>query len=175
VPSLTVLLSRALLSLAIAFEQQSPLSLAISANVLRILDEFGIKVSALPGLTGVSKEAISMAVGILQKKQLVRMESNLQGPGKTIVLTEAGVVAQQTYQLHLAKIEDDVCCRFGADLMRNLRDLLEDIISMEGGGSSLLMESIKPYADGWRALVKAPIYLPHYPMTLHRGGYPDGS
>jgi hypothetical protein len=173
--SLPVLLSRVLLSLTIAFEQQSKLSLAISGNILRVLDEFGIKLSALPGLTGVSKEAISMAVGVLQKKQLIRMESNLQGPGKTISLTEAGLVAQQTYQLHLAKIEDDFCCRFGVDIIKSLRDLLEDVISMEGGGSGLLMEGIKPYADGWRAFVKKTIFLPHYPMTLHRGGYPDGS
>jgi hypothetical protein len=27
----------------------------------------------------------------------------------------------------------------------------------------------------WRARVPAPAALPHYPMTLHRGGYPDGS
>jgi hypothetical protein len=34
---------------------------------------------------------------------------------------------------------------------------------------------MKPYADGWRASVCRPGTLPHYPMILHRGGYPDGS
>jgi hypothetical protein len=27
----------------------------------------------------------------------------------------------------------------------------------------------------WRASVPNPETLPHYPMVLHRGGYPDGS
>jgi len=33
-----------------------------------------------------------------------------------------------------------------------------------------------PYPDNWRAAVQqAPGALPHYPMVLHRGGYPEGS
>ncbi len=31
------------------------------------------------------------------------------------------------------------------------------------------------YPDNWRAAVRRPATLPHYPMVLHRGGYPDGS
>ena len=34
------------------------------------------------------------------------------------------------------------------------------------------------YAAGplsWRAAVRRPATLPHYPMVLYRGGYPDGS
>jgi len=27
----------------------------------------------------------------------------------------------------------------------------------------------------WRAKFRRPEVLPHYPMVLHRGGYPDGS
>ena len=43
------------------------------------------------------------------------------------------------------------------------------------GDESLLREGMRPYPDGWRASVRAPAMLPHYPMVLHRGGYPDGS
>jgi hypothetical protein len=32
-----------------------------------------------------------------------------------------------------------------------------------------------PYPENWRDSVRPPITLPHYPMVLHRGGYPDGS
>jgi hypothetical protein len=32
-----------------------------------------------------------------------------------------------------------------------------------------------PYPDGWRAQAKPATALPHYPMVLRRGGYPDGS
>ena len=33
----------------------------------------------------------------------------------------------------------------------------------------------EPYPDNWRASVRRPATLPHFPMVLHRGGYPDGS
>ena len=65
---LSALLSRALLAFAIEFERESDLSLAISAIVLRVLNENGAPVRDLPILTGVSKQAISMALGFLRKK-----------------------------------------------------------------------------------------------------------
>jgi len=37
------------------------------------------------------------------------------------------------------------------------------------------MRGLEPYPDGWRAEVRRPEALPHYPMVLHRVGYPDGS
>jgi hypothetical protein len=37
------------------------------------------------------------------------------------------------------------------------------------------MQGLEPYADGWRTKVRRPEVLPHYPMALHGGGYPDGS
>ena len=39
---------------------------------------------------------------------------------------------------------------------------------------SVLSEGLTPYADGWRASSKPAETLPHYPMVLHRGGYPTG-
>jgi hypothetical protein len=65
---LPALLSRVLLAFAVEFERGSPVSLAISANVLRVLGEHGVRVRDLPGLAGVSKEGISMAMGILAKQ-----------------------------------------------------------------------------------------------------------
>jgi hypothetical protein len=41
--------------------------------------------------------------------------------------------------------------------------------------SSPLLAGLEPYPDNRRAAVPAPVTLPHYPMVLHRGGYPDGS
>jgi len=38
-----------------------------------------------------------------------------------------------------------------------------------------LFAGIEPYPDNWRASVRRPGILPHFPMVLHRGGYPDGS
>lgn len=42
-------------------------------------------------------------------------------------------------------------------------------------GNSLLFRGLEPHPEGWRALAAKPVTLPHYPMVLHRGGYPDGS
>jgi hypothetical protein len=41
--------------------------------------------------------------------------------------------------------------------------------------SGELPRGLKPYPDGWRASLPPPQGLPHYPMILHRGGFPDGS
>src|SRR5580704_10816956 len=71
---LPALLSRALLAFAIEFERESDLSLAIGANVVRVLDEKGVRVRDLPILTGVSKEAIGMAMGVLRKRHFAVVE-----------------------------------------------------------------------------------------------------
>jgi hypothetical protein len=38
-----------------------------------------------------------------------------------------------------------------------------------------LLRSFDHHPDGWRASLAKPQGLPHYPMILHRGGFPDGS
>ena len=40
---------------------------------------------------------------------------------------------------------------------------------------SPLMAGLEPYPDNWRAGTPPPRTLPHFPMVLHRGGFPDGS
>ena len=37
------------------------------------------------------------------------------------------------------------------------------------------LPGLEPYPDNWRASARRAATLPHYPMVLHRGGYPDGS
>ena len=37
------------------------------------------------------------------------------------------------------------------------------------------LAAIEPQEENWRARVPPPRLLPHYPMILHRGGYPDGA
>jgi hypothetical protein len=41
--------------------------------------------------------------------------------------------------------------------------------------TATLFGGLDLYPDGWRASVPKPEGLPHYPMILHRGGFPDGS
>jgi DNA-binding MarR family transcriptional regulator len=173
---LSALLSRVLLAFAIEFERESDLSLAISANVVRVLDEKGVRVRDLPLLTGVSKEAISMALGILKKRRDAVVEPDpTASRTKLVRLTAKGREAQEAYRKLLGIIEERWQARFGADTIRTLRELLERLVGEPTAQLSPLFRGLEPHAQGWRASVRKPNTLPHYPMVLHRGGYPDGS
>ncbi len=174
--SLPALLSRVLLAFAIEFERESQLSLAICANVVRVLGEKGVRVRDLPLLTGVSKEAISMAMGVLQKRGIAVIEPDMDGKrAKCARLTAKGLAAQDAYRQLLVNIEERWKARFGDDALRMLRERLERLVGKPGEQISPLFRGLEPYPDGWRASVPKRETLPHYPMVLHRGGFPDGS
>jgi DNA-binding MarR family transcriptional regulator len=173
---LSALLSRVLLAFAIEFERDSDLSLAIGANVVRVLDEKGVRVRDLPLLTGVSKEAISMAVGFLEKRHAVVVEPEHTGSRvKVARLTQRGREVQDAYRRVLGVVEQRWQARFGEDTVRTLRESLERLAGQPSSQRSPLFRGLDPYPDGWRASVHKPNTLPHYPMVLHRGGFPDGS
>ncbi len=173
---LPTLLSQVLHDFALAFERRSVVSLAISANLLRVLDGQGIRVRDLPLLTGVSKEAISMAMGILEETRLAAVEPDPNGGRAKIArLTEKGQEAREAYRHLLADIEDGMGTRFGADTIRDLRESLERLVGEPIAELSPLFRGLAPCPDGWRGSVRKPNTLPHYPMVLHRGGFPDGS
>ncbi|MGA8763502.1 MAG: MarR family winged helix-turn-helix transcriptional regulator [Candidatus Sulfotelmatobacter sp.] len=173
---LSAMLSRVLLAFAIEFERESDVSLAISANLLRVLEEKGVRLRDLPLLTGVSKEAISMAMGILLKRHIAVVEPDQSGRRvKVARLTPKGREAQDAYRLLVGVIEDRWRARFGKDAIRNLRDSLGRLVGEPTAEHSPLFRALEPQPDGWRASIPRPSTLPHYPMVLHRGGYPDGS
>ena len=65
------------------------LSLAVSANVLRVLDAEGTRLRDLPPLTGISKEAVSWAMGILIRGHLaVEAPDPAASRGKIARLTQ---------------------------------------------------------------------------------------
>ena len=174
-PPLPTLLSRVLLAFAIEFERDSELSLAIGANLLRVLDEKGVRVRDLPVVTGVSKESLDMAMGILRKKFLAVIVP--EGPGsRTNVarLTVKGCAVQRAFRRNLRAVERSWRERFGASAVDRLRESMEWLVG-EPGAKSQLFGGLEPYPDGWRASVPKPETLPHFPMVLHRGGFPDGS
>jgi len=169
---LPALLSRVLLALAIEFERESPLSLAICADVLRVLDEDGVRVRDLPGRSGVSKEAISMAIGVLGKRGLaVTGPAPDGGRWRVARLTPKGRYAQDKYRERLGAVENGWQARFGGPAIRAVRDALEQLT----GDQARLATGLEPPPGGWRASLRSPATLPHYPMVLHRGGFPDGS
>jgi DNA-binding MarR family transcriptional regulator len=174
--SLYVLLAQALLAFAIAFEQVADLSLPICADVLRVLDERGVQMRELPKLGGVSKEAISMAIGILQERRMVMVEPDQErGRFNIVRLSDRGLQAQHRSRQLLEMIEERWRERFGEEAIYTLRESLEPLVGMPTAQQSPLFRGLVPYADGWRARVRPPELLPHFPMVLHRGGFPDGS
>lgn len=173
---LAALLSGALLGFALGYERGSEVSLAIGANLLRVLDEDGVRVRDLPQLTGVAKPGVEMALGVLQKRDLAGVGSDPSGGRwKVARLTQAGVYARQAHFDRIGEVEELARNRFGAEPLDALRRALEPLVGDPTGQRSPLYGGLTPYPDGWRAQVREPDTLPHFPMVLHRGGYPDGS
>jgi hypothetical protein len=175
--ALPVLLARVLLGIAVRFEQGSPLSLAVCANLLRVLDSDGVLVKDLPVLTGVSKEGLAMAMHPLTKRDLAVVGPAAGGGRfKAIRLTNRGQEAQWTYTDWTGRLDDRAGLRLGAGAVAALRAALEPLAGdPDAPADSPLMGGLEPYPDNWRADEPPRQTLPHFPMVLHRGGFPDGS
>jgi DNA-binding MarR family transcriptional regulator len=168
--ALPALLSKVLLAFAVEFECDSDVSIAISANVLRLVSEEGVPGKDLPRLAGVSKEAIATSISFLEKRGYASVESGPAGSRvKILRLNAKGRHARQVYFDLPKAIEDRWGERFGKGAVNRLRE------SVEALANERLLEGIEPYPENWRASVPRAEFLPHYPMILHRGGFPDGS
>ena len=173
---LSALLARVLLSFAVEYERESQLSLAVSANLLRVLTAEGTRLRDLPLLTGISKEAVSWAMGVLTRARLAVEEPDpAASRGKAARLTPSGTDAQQVRLEVLGALEQRWRERFTDDTINALRHALEELATGPEGEPPPLFLGLEPYPDNWRAAVRRPAILPYFPMVLHRGGYPDGS
>ena len=173
---LAALLSRVLLGFALEYEAESAVSLAVGANLLRVLGADGTRLRDLPLMTGISKEAVSWAMGVLLRARLAVEEPDpAASRGKVARLTAAGVRAQQLYLELLGTIEDRWTQRYGREAVGALRQSAEALAVGAHGQPPALFQALEAYPDNWRASVRRPGTLPYYPMVLHRGGYPDGS
>lgn len=173
---LPALLSKALLAFAIEFERESDASLAIAENVVRVLDEKGVRVRDLPLLTGVSKEAIAMAMGFLEKRGFAVVGPDPSASRTKLArLTPKGQAAKDDSRRLLATVEQRWEARYGKDTVRAVRESLEPLVGEATAESSPLFQGLEPHPEGWRASVRKPQTLPYFPMVLHRGGFPDGS
>ena len=184
---LAALLSQVLLAYTMDFESESRLSLALSANVLRILDAAGVRVRDVPLLTGVSKEAVSISLGFLERIDCVIIAPDPTASRiKVARLTPKGRAAQAKYRRLLAQTDERWMTRYGRADVDRLRTALTAVLTGKAGDQPKLAEGLRPYEHGWRAhppyanLTKAMLadplaVLPHYPIVSHRGGFPDGS
>jgi hypothetical protein len=174
---LSALLSRVLLAFALEYEREAGLSLAVAANVLRVLGTGATRLRDLPALTGTSRESVRWALGILTRGDLAAEEPDpAASRGKVARLTPEGLDAQHLYHELTGTIERRWHDRFTPDVTGALRASLEPLTAGQSPGQPpVLFGGIEPYPDNWRASVRRPATLPHFPMVLHRGGYPDGS
>lgn len=167
--SLLSLLSRVLLAITLEVERESPVSVALGANVLRVLGDDGVRVRDLPALTGVSREAVAVSLSFLVRRELAVESSD--GRSRVARPTERGVRARAAFRRALAEVES------------SWSGLAEVLAAVTGPA---LAEGLAPYPDGWRAhppylaatkalLADPARALPHQPMVSHRGGFPDGA
>ena len=170
---LSALLSRALLALTLDYESRSDVSLTISADVLRVIGSSGTSMRDLPARGGVAKEGVTVAVKFLTKKGLVTVATDKT---KTVRLTAAGEDALDEYRSGMARIEKSWSKTFGAGTVRTLLKSLERLDLAKGiDPKPGMWRTVKPYAAQTEAIQRdARAALPHHPMILHRGGYPDG-
>lgn len=178
--ALNVLLAQVLLAYTLEFEQAVEPSLPLSANFVRVLGEAGMLVREIPEAAGVSKEATSIALTALRKAGCVAVEGSTAAT-KTARLTAKGEEARSRLPRVHDEIEAAWSGRLGSDETRDLAEALGRIL--EHGD---LAEGLRPDPGSWRAhkpylartealLASPQTVLPHYPMVLYRGGWPDGS
>jgi DNA-binding MarR family transcriptional regulator len=174
--ALSTLLSGVLLAFTADFEARARISLPISATSLRVLGRAGTRVGDLPRLTGVSREANAMCTAWLERHGCAVMEPDATARrGKVVRLTPKGDAAQRKYRRVLGATEESWRVRSGTGAVDELRAALEVVVGDGTYAASPLAPGLVPYPEGWRARVRRPDTLPHHPMVLHRGGYPDGS
>jgi DNA-binding MarR family transcriptional regulator len=146
----------------------------MSANLLRLTTDEAISVRDLPQLSGISKEGIAMRLRRVEESGLGFVKPEADRRTRRFFLTAKGRVAHETYAELTRAIERGWKRRSGKDV-ETFRETLEALVGSGSLEKSPLFEGLQPYPDGWRASVPKPTHLPHFPMILHRGGFPDGS
>jgi DNA-binding MarR family transcriptional regulator len=180
--ALPALMSKVLLAAALDFDAGSDLSLsqytasgadrlAVSANVLRVLDERGVRAADIPGLTGVAKMTVDNWLGALEGHGYLTARPGRDGGRfKVATLTAKGCEAQDVYRRWTAALDERWQARCGEQAVSELHGAAGPLRD-----EARLWQGAEPYSDGWRAAVRRPATLPHYPVISHRGGFPDGS
>jgi hypothetical protein len=159
------LLARPLTAFALEFEASGKLSLALSANLLAVLDPEPTPLRQIPDATGIQREQIDNAAGYLDRAGLAALVP-MPGAkrGKALALTDRGEKAKVASARKLARLEATWEKRHGPVLER-VREAL-----------ATLDVTFPEHPPGtWRAEAKELDRLPRFPLVTHRGGFPDGA
>lgn len=163
---LVALLGAALTKLTLEQEREAEVSLPLGANLLRVVDSDTVRLRDLPRLSGISKEAVAMAVSYLQRRGLATSP-----PERAFNLTAEGLDALDGYR-------DRCSAADSAELRAALNNILTQTPALSAGLTPppACWRAQNPYLAQTRRLVADPVAaLPWHPMVLHRGGWPDGS
>jgi len=171
---LFALLSQVLHAFALEYEHDAKASLCYSANVLRLLDEDGVRIEQLPRRSGVAIEPIRVALGILAKRGLITVVPDPGARGKRARLTTKGLEGRALYRNRPGEIETRWTGRFGADTVQRLRSLLDALATGSGAERAPIWLGLEPPPGTWRSQVRRPETLPHFPMP-RQSGHPDGA
>jgi predicted transcriptional regulator len=169
--SVQLLLARALISFTLEYERSEKISLAIGANLLRLIEGQEIPVREIPTRAGVSKEAVATMMSFLVRTGMAEVRS--RAGVRIMNLTSSGGAAKKRYHQQIEAVESRWCSRFRSASVIQLRKSLEAIV-LGAKGLAFLTQATTPSANGWRARAGVRNW-PWQPMVLHRGGYPDGS
>jgi DNA-binding MarR family transcriptional regulator len=175
---LVSLIARVLIVWTRDHEGEARLPLPVWCNLVRVLDtDTPVAVRELPGLTGVSKEALAVLIGRMEKAQCVIVEPRPGGRrGQQVQLTaERGARARAGGRRRLEETHRLWETRYGVEAVAALRAALEPIVGDGTRSGSPLFAGLTPPPGGWRSQTRPAQLLPWYPMVSHRGGYPDGS
>lgn len=114
-----------------------------------------------------------MALGFLARRGFAVVTTG--NKVKAVRLTPGGILARDACDKLAADLERRWTERYGEVRVEGLREVLKPISGDGRREGSPLFAGLEPHPDGWRAKGRKPVTLPHFPMVLHRGGYPDGS
>jgi len=112
------------------------------------LSEDGMRRRDLPRLAGVSKEAISTAVGFMKTRGFAVVEADASASrGQVVRLTPRGSKVKDAHRRRLDEMEERWRERFGSEAIDSLREALERLVG-NGGQESPLFRGLEPYPNG---------------------------
>ena len=143
-------MGQALTSLTLGQEKEAEVSLPMGANILRVIGPGVVRTRDIPSLSGVSKEAVVMAINFLEARHMAEPV-----PGGSVRLTVTGLDALDGFRDRAAQVKD-----------KKLRTVLQAVVSaargvgrgavaarrVRGGGQALPGRTQRLLADPTAAL-----------------------